>query len=46
MHPASLLQVKQQVLKSNLREIAPLAARMLHVSDADKLHAMLRKLNA
>mgnify|MGYP003336744312 FL=1 len=46
MHPASLLEVKQQVLKSNLREIAPLASRMLHALDGDKLQAMLRKLNA
>jgi phosphotransferase system enzyme I (PtsI) len=46
MHPASLLEVKQQVLKSNLRDIAPLAARMLNAVDSDKLQAMLRKLNA
>jgi phosphotransferase system enzyme I (PtsI) len=46
MHPASLLEVKQQVLKSNLREIVPLAARMLHAADTDKQHALLRRLNA
>lgn len=46
MHPASLLEVKQQVLKSNLREIVPLAARMLNATDADKQHALLRRLNA
>jgi phosphotransferase system enzyme I (PtsI) len=46
MHPASLLEVKQQVLKSNLRELVPLAARMLRTGDAEKLQAMLRKLNA
>jgi phosphotransferase system enzyme I (PtsI) len=46
MHPASLLEVKQQVLKSNLREIVPLAARMLHATDTDKQHALLRRLNA
>ena len=46
MHPASLLEVKQQVLKSNLRDLVPLAARMLRATDADKMHAMLRKLNA
>jgi phosphotransferase system enzyme I (PtsI) len=46
MHPASLLEVKQQVLKTNLREIAPLTARMLHAVESDKLHTMLRKLNA
>ena len=46
MHPASLLEVKQQVLKSNLRDIVPQAARMLRATDAGKLHALLRKLNA
>jgi len=46
MHPASLLEVKQQVLKTNLREITPLTARMLHAVESDKLHTMLRKLNA
>ena len=46
MHPASLLEVKQQVLKSNLRDIAPLAARMLNAPDTGKLQALLRKLNA
>ncbi len=46
MHPASLLEVKQQVLKSNLRDITALANRMLHATDADKMHAMLRKLNS
>jgi phosphotransferase system enzyme I (PtsI) len=46
MHPASLLEVKQQVLKSNLREIVPLAARMLHATETDKQHALLRRLNA
>jgi len=46
MHPASLLEVKQRVLKSNLREIAPLAKRMLHTEDPDKLRALLAKLNS
>jgi phosphotransferase system enzyme I (PtsI) len=45
MHPACLLEVKQQVLKSNLREIAPLAGKMLRAGDPDKLQAMLAKLN-
>ncbi len=46
MHPACLLEVKQQVLRSNLREIAPLASKMLRAEDPDKLRAMLAKLNA
>ena len=46
MHPASLLEVKQQVLKSNLREIAPHASKMLRADDPNKLRAMLARLNA
>ncbi len=46
MHPARLLEVKQQVLQSNLREIAPLAGKMLRAGDPDRLRAMLAKLNA
>ena len=46
MDPARLLEVKQQVLKSNLREITPLANKMLRAEDPDKLRAMLAKLNS
>jgi phosphotransferase system enzyme I (PtsI) len=46
MHPACLLEVKQRVLTSNLREIAPLANRMLRAEDPDKLRAILAKLNS
>ena len=46
MHPACLLEVKQQVLKSNLREIAPAAGRMLRADDPDKLRGLLARLNA
>jgi len=46
MHPACLLEVKQQVLKSTLREITPLTSKMLRADDPDKLRAMLAKLNA
>ena len=45
MHPASLLEVKQQVLKSNLREIAPHTSKMLRADDSNKLRAMLARLN-
>ena len=46
MHPARLLEVKQQVLRSKLRDIAPLAARMLRADDPDKVRALLARLNA
>ncbi len=46
MHPACLLEVKQQVLKSRLRDIVPQVSKMLRADDPDKLRAMLARLNA
>ncbi|MBI3057236.1 MAG: phosphoenolpyruvate--protein phosphotransferase [Betaproteobacteria bacterium] len=46
MHPSRLLEVKQQVLQSSLREAAPQASKMLRTDDPDKLRAMLARLNA
>jgi len=46
MHPARLLEVKQQVLKSSLRDIIPLAHKMLRAEDPERLRTMLQKLNA
>ncbi|MDH5534175.1 MAG: phosphoenolpyruvate--protein phosphotransferase [Betaproteobacteria bacterium] len=46
MHSAHLLDVKQQVLKSNLSAIKPLAQKMLRTEDPEKLHALLERLNA
>jgi phosphotransferase system enzyme I (PtsI) len=46
MHPAHLLSIKQQVLKSDLGEVKQLAARMLKTEDSDKLHALLDRMNA
>jgi len=45
MHPAQLLSVKQQVLKSDLREVTQLANRMLKTDDSEKLHALLDRMN-
>ena len=45
MHPSRLLEVKQQVLQSSLREAAPQATKMLRTDDPDKLRAMLARLN-
>jgi phosphotransferase system enzyme I (PtsI) len=46
MHSAHLLDVKQQVLQSNLSAIRPLAQKMLRTEDPEKLHALLERLNA
>jgi phosphotransferase system enzyme I (PtsI) len=41
MQPASLLQVKQQVLRSQLEELAPMAQRLLKNTDPDKTVILL-----
>jgi len=46
MHPARLLEVKQQILRSNLGKIGQQAKKMLRTEDPDKLHSLLAKLNA
>ena len=45
MQPASLLQVKQQVLKSHLDELVPAAQRLLKNTDPDKTALLLNRLN-
>lgn len=46
MHAAHLLDVKQVILTSKLKQLKPLAMRMLRTSEPEKLHALLAKLNA
>jgi len=46
MHPAQLLSVKQQVLKSDLTLVNTLANRMLRTDDPEKLHQLLERMNA
>jgi phosphotransferase system enzyme I (PtsI) len=46
MHPAHLLTVKQQVLKSDLEQVTTLANRMLKTDDPDKLQSLLERMNA
>lgn len=46
MQPASLLQVKQQVLKANLGELTPLAQRLLKNTDPEKTATLMGRLNA
>jgi phosphotransferase system enzyme I (PtsI) len=45
MHPASLLQVKQQVLKSHIEEITTAAQRLLKNVDPERTTALLNRLN-
>jgi phosphotransferase system enzyme I (PtsI) len=45
MQPASLLQVKQQILKSHMDELAPMAQRLLKNTDPEKTATLLGRLN-
>jgi len=46
MQPASLLQVKQQILRTHVEEIAPAAQRLVKNTDPDKTPMLLGRLNA
>jgi phosphotransferase system enzyme I (PtsI) len=46
MHPTSLLPVKNQILRSQLDEVADLTLRLVRNMDPDKTHSLLAKLNA
>ena len=46
MHPANLLSIKQQVLKSDLARLTHLSNRILRVEDPEKALQLLDKLNA
>lgn len=45
MHPAQLLTVKREVLRSNLPDIVPLTQKILKSDDPDRIQALLSKLN-
>jgi phosphoenolpyruvate-protein phosphotransferase (PTS system enzyme I) len=46
MHPAQLLAVKQQVLRSSIPEVEVLASRILRSEEAERARGLLAKLNA
>jgi phosphotransferase system enzyme I (PtsI) len=46
MHPANLLAIKQQVLKSDLGDSVQLASRILRAVDPEKVRCLLEQLNA
>jgi phosphotransferase system enzyme I (PtsI) len=46
MHPAQLLAVKQQVLRSSIPEVEVMAQRILRSDDPERTRALLAKLNA
>ena len=46
MHPAQLLPIKQQVLRSSIPDVEAIARKILRTDDPDKRQALLEKLNA
>lgn len=46
MHPAHLLAVKQQVLKTNLPEVQNLVGKMLKTEEPERMRALLARLNS
>jgi len=46
MHPAHLLAVKQQILRTNLPELPSLVNRMLKTEEPERMHMHLARLNA
>src|SRR6266513_2977718 len=46
MHPAQLLAIKQQVLRTRVREVEKPAARVYRAQDTGRARALLAKLNA
>jgi phosphotransferase system enzyme I (PtsI) len=46
MHPSRLLPVKQQVLKTNLPDVAPMAQKILRAEDQEKILSLVERLNA
>jgi len=45
MHPAYLLSVKQQVLKSDLQEVIVYTQKMLKSDDPEKVEQLLARMN-
>ncbi len=46
MHPAQLLPIKQQVLRTNIPDVEAIAKKILRTDDPDKRQALLEKLNS
>ncbi|MBK6744687.1 MAG: phosphoenolpyruvate--protein phosphotransferase [Hydrogenophilales bacterium] len=46
MHPAHILSVKQQILRSQTDALEPMATKLLRLGDPEKIQALLAKINA
>jgi len=45
MHPAHILSVKQQVLRSHIGELGPIARRLLRAGRPDRIQELLDRIN-
>jgi phosphotransferase system enzyme I (PtsI) len=45
MHPASILQVKQKILETNIKKIKPLSSKILKSTDSDLIESIINKIN-
>ena len=45
MHPAHILSVKQQVLRSHIGELGPIARRLLRAGRPDRIQELLERIN-
>jgi len=46
MHPAHVLSVKQQVLRSHIGELGPIARRLLRAGRPERIQELLERINA
>ncbi len=46
MHPAHLLSVKQQIMRSHVGELAPLARKLLRAGRPERIQEILARINA
>jgi phosphotransferase system enzyme I (PtsI) len=45
MHPSQILEVKQEVLRSDIAELRNKVSRLLRLDDPDKLREQIERIN-
>jgi phosphotransferase system enzyme I (PtsI) len=45
MHPSHLLEVKHQILRTNLADLKPMTTRVLKTEDPEKIRVLLNRIN-
>ncbi len=46
MHPAQILEVKQQILTSDVGQLAPMVRKLLRLDDPAQIREQIRRLNS